>query len=1108
MMIRGSFVLNDEGISPVLGSVLILAIGMTILATVQLDFIPVWNAQEELSHLGKMNDDFSALKSSIEESAISGTTLSSPLSMGFKYSPKFIVYNPRETAWATLSIQKDVWAEVRYNEVLPNGIMDDNTTIKNISTSTITYTLHGTQNLSYFIYEHGLIRRSTSNYTSSTPTLLSNGTLYLLSVNATDPETTNSVGSRMVNIYSTSQAKNSVIGKNVWLKLRTRYPDWWKDEIGKQGGSVDKVDNDSGIVIAHFDSMVIRMGETQVTTIPKKPPPHSPPARLVMVSPQNVNLPVTGISSLEVEVQDFYNNPFPNVQVNFNINSTRGPANAYSTANLSQNSAISGADGIASVQLTTNGPGLYYIDASLSNPAYTTTFAYPASSQSGFISLSYAEALPDYIITATLKDGFGQPMAGNTTSFSAGSNATVTLPPPTDQIGNTNTTLNTSGATGMTVKNILSSPTNTSAIITWDTVNTITVAVNRTPGGYIFNSIDIPAKINSTGCVNYGTVPNIYTKIACDSLNRSSHNVSLSLLSNTVYYFIVNSSYGGTNVNSTEYMFVTGGVTSTTPPASVTNLVASAIGPLYINWTWTDPTGTGFDHVQIYIDGAYVGNVQAGVQYFNATYFMPNSTHNITTYTADGSGNVNATGVYSSATTQSMFTYVFGFLNITGMVTNFNSAQSDSGAPALFNETLSGGRDNYTYVTSNTTTIGNITNWTNMQSATNGAYANLTEGAVNTSAKYKWMFNSTNESWVPSYTTTGGTVIMAFNSGDGNPAGSINSTLSGDNTNAYTATTVWTSPNFTWTNGTPASARLDFDWKVATYTSANAGSFNVTLVKPDSTVSQLYSNTFSATAAWSTLSNATLSTGDFSQQGNYSLKLYAVLKTKKASNAIVSVGWDNPTITLNYTTYRLNITTNTSTVPVDTNYYLEINYTNDTAGGYSVYVFNGTAWNNRGSLNSSTWAVFNYTLDNTEYNSGNVGVMYIDQTPNGTTQGNLSIDYQRIHGFTPTYDLNITTNTTNIPNATTQVLQIKYNVSGDNFTLQLWNGSAWNNKTTLSNTSLSYYNITLNTSELILNTTLNGNAGNLNTYDLTARYLDINATGGKLYLYYQRVNST
>ena len=98
----------------------------------------------------------------------------------------------------------------------------------------------------------------------------------------------------------------------------------------------------------------------------------------------------------------------------------------------------------------------------------------------------------------------------------------------------------------------------------------------------------------------------------------------------------------------------------------------------------------------------------------------------------------------------------------------------------------------------------------------------------------------------------------------------------------------------------------------------------------------------------------------------------------------------------------------------------------------------------------------------------------------------------------------MTTNTTDIPHASSHILQLRYNVSGDNFTLQLWNGSSWNTKTILNDTLLSNRNIILLPDELIFD----GNSGGINIYHTLVRYLDLNANAiqqGRLYIDYQRI---
>ncbi|HEY9247449.1 MAG TPA: hypothetical protein VIO11_11435, partial [Candidatus Methanoperedens sp.] len=124
-----------------------------------------------------------------------------------------------------------------------------------------------------------------------------------------------------------------------------------------------------------------------------------------------------------------------------------------------------------------------------------------------------------------------------------------------------------------------------------------------------------------------------------------------------------------------------------TPPAGVSNLINITYAPTYITWTWTDPEDEDFDHVMVYIDGVFRGNVTGGVRSVNLSYFKPNSTHTISIRTVDTSGNVNITMVNGTACTSDAFTYMFGFVDIAGTVVNFTAARNaNDSASALFME--------------------------------------------------------------------------------------------------------------------------------------------------------------------------------------------------------------------------------------------------------------------------------------------------------------------------------------------------------------------------------------------------------------------------------------
>ena len=82
-----------------------------------------------------------------------------------------------------------------------------------------------------------------------------------------------------------------------------------------------------------------------------------------------------------------------------------------------------------------------------------------------------------------------------------------------------------------------------------------------------------------------------------------------------------------------------------TPPSSITNLRNVIYLPTSINWTWTDPSDSTFDHVMVYLNGNWKTNVTKGVQYYNATGLLSGVSYTIGTHTVDVSGNMNSTWV-------------------------------------------------------------------------------------------------------------------------------------------------------------------------------------------------------------------------------------------------------------------------------------------------------------------------------------------------------------------------------------------------------------------------------------------------------------------------------
>lgn len=95
-------------------------------------------------------------------------------------------------------------------------------------------------------------------------------------------------------------------------------------------------------------------------------------------------------------------------------------------------------------------------------------------------------------------------------------------------------------------------------------------------------------------------------------------------------------------------------------------------------------------------------------------------------------------------------------------------------------------------------------------------------------------------------------------------------------------------------------------------------------------------------------------------------------------------------------TYDTDVRMDFSGVPIGLGYQLELRYR--TSGDtFNVQVWNGLSWTTRGAtLNSGTLDTWSYSLTASEYQLGSPRVRFVDNTPAGTTQGSLELDYVRV----------------------------------------------------------------------------------------------------------------
>ncbi len=449
----------------------------------------------------------------------------------------------------------------------------------------------------------------------------------------------------------------------------------------------------------------------------------------------------------------------------------------------------------------------------------------------------------------------------------------------------------------------------------------------------------------------------------------------------------------------------------------------------------------------------YPGNITINVYTFNGSI-------------ASGIGvsAITATPAPTIIPAPNEYNYAFDFLNITGIVTDFEKARNagDGGASAvLYENSTIPDSHNYTYITSNIDTTGATTNFTGMQSASDsGAYAILSEGAVASSnipispakaivngtqsGSYiatrlntndgsndvtsprtidrgqitYWDFITDQESWTKTCSGTGGTCIQQRTSYGGSNSGALESRLEGTHDDAYSRTATWQSTGFTWNNGTPDSARLDFEWR-----------------------------------------------SDFSQSGTYRLQLVTLLKTRSDSDAIITFRWDNPAITLTKNSYSVDATYSFSeTYPNSSWTNITISDSSYGTAGTDVSIYNKTssAWE---SIRTADYAggtsdsqhVNTVILNPSNYDTGSGVIKIKYEGIDLTSSGSMGIDLLQPKFYYNNYQMNISTITSSIPVDATYILETRYQRGNTNevYNMDIWNytTSTWENTQNLTATS-------------------------------------------------------
>ncbi|MBA7598940.1 hypothetical protein ES703_05965 [subsurface metagenome] len=201
--------------------------------------------------------------------------------------------------------------------------------------------------------------------------------------------------------------------------------------------------------------------------------------------------------------------------------------------------------------------------------------------------------------------------------------------------------------------------------------------------------------------------------------------------------------------------------------------------------------------------------------------------------------------------------------------------------------------------------------------------------------------------------------------------------------------------------------------------------------------------------------------------------------------------------------YSLNWEHRITNVPNRVSHKVRIYGYADSGENFSIYTWDGSSWQDS-TYNlpiSIDWV--EYDIDNSYVQNGIVSIKYDDDTTGDDTAENIRIDYCVVESTSATYSVEIYENIDNVISGDNYYLEIKYMLdsTNDNFKVQVWNGSAWNDRgNTLDNSAgWEEWSYTLLANEL----TGTGDDVNIRFVDTDGELTDINA----LLLDYVRVRS-
>ena len=214
---------TEKGTSEVVGAMLLLAIFIIVLGSIQAYEVPSWNKDLELQQFDRIHNEFLNIRSDIQDVYINNIPKTSSLSMGIRYPERYLLRNPGPGASGTLTYEP-----VNVNLTI-NGI-----SLPTYPSTRIRYSMNGISNQPALVYEHGLVIRDiggNKSFNEGAQTLISVDNINI-PVIFTQGQSVGSMLPESLTINPLSTNNYTVIYNNLTIiniNLQTQYPELWRD---------------------------------------------------------------------------------------------------------------------------------------------------------------------------------------------------------------------------------------------------------------------------------------------------------------------------------------------------------------------------------------------------------------------------------------------------------------------------------------------------------------------------------------------------------------------------------------------------------------------------------------------------------------------------------------------------------------------------------------------------------------------------------------------------------------------------------------------------------------------------------------------------------------